>query len=246
MLKAAQRDAKINGLPSDMTTESLEDYDLGGVDCPKCNNTGHIAYYRDGILYSRECECMNQRRSLKRIRRSGMTDMLNRYTFGMFEAADDERKRLKAKAVAFAEADEGWFIISGQSGSGKTHLCTAICRRLIERNKNVYYMAWRDESRTLKAQMNSDEIDPMLKTLKTVDVLYIDDFLKGGFSDADIRLAFEILNARYNNTRLRTIISTEIDIKQLMEADEALAGRIYERSKGYRLIAPKENWRLRG
>ena len=243
---ALLRQAQTSGQASDMTIETLNDYDLGGVDCPKCNNSGQISYYRDGILYSHECECMDKRRSLRRIRNSGMTDLLSRYTFDSYKTPDENRLRIKISAERFAEEDSGWFYIAGQSGSGKTHICTAICNRLIERNRNVYYMAWRDESRSLKANMNSDEIEEPLNRLKKVAVLYIDDFFKGGISDPDIRLAFEILNARYNDSKLRTIISTEIDIKKLLEIDEALGGRVYERSRGHMFQAPKENWRLRG
>ena len=53
--------------------------------------------------------------------------------------------------------------------------------------------------------------------LKKVKVLYIDDFFKGGITDADFRLAFEIINARYNDKGLRTIISSEVKIKDLMK-----------------------------
>jgi DNA replication protein DnaC len=83
-----------------------------------------------------------------------------------------------------------------------------------------------------------------IKKLKRVPVLYIDDFFKGGASDADIKLAFEILNARYNDTALRTIISSEIDLDGLMRIDEAIGGRIYERSRGFAVMAPGENARL--
>ena len=76
-------------------------------------------------------------------------------------------------------------------------------------------------------------------------VLYIDDFLKGGASDADIRLAFEILNARYNDSKLKTIISSEMDLTAILNRDEALGGRIYERAKKNVLRAPGKNWRLR-
>ena len=133
----------------------------------------------------------------------------------------------------------------GRPGSGKTHICTAICSDLMRKGKNVYYMAWRDESRTLKSLMNSDEIDEPMRKLKRISVLYIDDFMKGGMSDADVRLAFEILNARYNDSKLRTIISSEYSIEKILELDEALGSRIYERSKGYIMAAPSENWRMR-
>ena len=244
---AMLRRVQSNSQMSTMTTcESLADFGLDNVDCPICHNTGKLLRKGDnGELFSRDCECMAKRVSLRRIERSGMSDMLNRYTFQTYETPDAARVRVKIAAEKFCKADEGWWYIAGQSGSGKTHICTAICSELIERGKNTRYMRWRDESRELKALINSDEIEPKLKSLKEVEVLYIDDFLKGGANEADIRLAFEIINARYNNSKLRTLISSEIGIEELLQIDEALGGRIYERSKGFRLSAPSEDWRLR-
>ena len=226
-------------------TESLSDFDLGGVDCPICHNTGVLLYRKDGNEYSKECECMAKRRFMKRIRNSGMEDMIRRYTFEAYEAEDAQRQKVKEIAEAYCEADSGWFFIAGKSGSGKTHICTAICSRLIQKGNEVYYMEWRDESRQLKAMMNTEELDERLYRLKKVKILYIDDFLKGGCNDADIRLAFEIINARYNDTRLRTIISTEASIEAIIGIDEAMGSRIKERSNGFAVKAPKENWRLR-
>lgn len=226
-------------------SKTLEDFDLGGVDCPICHNTGRLPYMKNGELYSRDCECMAKRLSLRRIRNSNMSDMLMRYTFERYETPDASRAKVKQSAEAFCEADKGWFFIAGQSGSGKTHICTAICSKLMERGLEVYYMAWRDESRKLKAMMNTEELEDRLDKLKRVDVLYIDDFLKGGCNDADIRLAFELINARYNDTRLRTIISTEATIETILSIDEALGGRIKERSNGFIGRGPKQNWRLR-
>lgn len=232
---------------STTTTEPLAEYGLDGVDCPRCHNTGAIVTKReDGTLYARECECMAKRRSLRRIKLSNMSDMLQRYTFESYETPDDVRKKIKAKALAFCQQQDGWFYIAGKSGSGKSHICTAICASLMEQDKEVYYMAWRDESTAIKACVtDAAEYERRVNKLKRVAVLYIDDFLKGGDSSADIRLAFEILNARYIDSKLRTIISSEHDISEIISKDEALGGRIYERSRGYILKAPGENWRLR-
>lgn len=229
-----------------ITIETLDDYGLGGVDCPICNNRGTISYKKDGLYYARECDCMDRRRSLRRLRNSGMLDMIERYTFANYETPDDERKAIKEKAKRFCKEEKGWLFITGRSGSGKSHICTAICSEMLSQNREVYYMAWRDESVEIKANVNDAEwYQRRMKKLKTVSVLYIDDFLKGGASDADIRLAFEIINARYNDSNLRTIISSEWDIRKVLELDEALGGRIYERSRGYVLKAPNENYRLR-
>ena len=75
--------------------------------------------------------------------------------------------------------------------------------------------------------------------LKTVEVLYIDDLFKTGKdlngkiqrpTTADINLAFEIINYRYNNKNLVTIISSERNITEIMDIDEAVGGRIFELS----------------
>lgn len=228
------------------TPSTLADYGLDGVDCEKCGNTGVIVTDDEKGLYARECECMAKRRALRRIKSSGMEDLLNRYTFDTYRAEDSARERIKAIAKNYAETDSGWLYIAGRSGSGKTHICTAICMSLINSGVDVYYMRWRDECRELKASVTDTEThERHLNKLKRVKLLYIDDFLKGGTSEADIRLAFEIINARYNDITLRTIISSEIDISQLMSIDEALAGRIYERSKQFLIASPNENWRMR-
>ena len=82
-------------------------------------------------------------------------------------------------------------------------------------------------------------------------MLYIDDFLKCGKNEvptkADTDVALEILMARYNQPDKLTVISTERSISELLELDEALGSRIYERSKGFclRNTGTDKNWRLR-
>ena len=90
-----------------------------------------------------------------------------------------------------------------------------------------------------------DRYESSMQSLKRAPVLYIDDFLKGGTTEADIKIAYELLNARYNTEALRTVISSEYGLEEIMQIDEALGGRIYERAKGFVVRAPKENWRLR-
>lgn len=63
--------------------------------------------------------------------------------------------------------------------------------------------------------------------------------------------AFEIINYRYNNQDLITIISSERTLTDLLDIDEAIAGRIAEKSKpgGYCINLNKDtkkNWRMQG
>ena len=246
-LKIAQNQARQSGEISTQINP-LAECGLDNVDCPSCHNTGYIVTkLTGGGIKAEKCACMAKRVSIRNLKRSGLKDLISRYTFKNYIADDGKRKEVKSAAEVFCSVDEGWFYISGKSGSGKTHICTAICSRLMDSGKAVRYMLWRDDSAELKSLVtDAEEYQRRIRPFKTVPVLYIDDFLKGGNTEADIRLAFEILNSRYNDSKLRTVISSELSLFTILNIDEALGGRIYERSKGFCLQAPGENWRLKG
>lgn len=241
MLRAEQQ--KPHSITSTMT---LSEYGLGGVECPICANTGYtLRADADGYLYSRECECMEKRRNIKRLRESGLADLLRRNTFDTYQTPTEAHRRLKARAIEYAGNKRGWLYICGKPGSGKTHLCTAICGRLISK-RPVRYVVWRELAPSLKSLVNdATAYREAVEPLKTISVLYVDDFLKGGVTDADLNLVFEIVNARYNNSKLRTIISSERSLEAVLGMDEAIGSRIAEAARGYILKTPDENWRLK-
>lgn len=222
------------------------DSSLNGYDCPICFNRGTITKVVDGVLWSRECECMAKRRTLRNIRNSGIADMCRRYTFASYLTPTEQSKRIKSKALEYvAESERDWFYICGRPGSGKTHICIAICNSLLEQGREVKYMLWREIAPKLKSLVNDDAgYKAIIEPLKKADVLYIDDFLKGKVTEADLNLAFELLNARYNDSSKQTIISTERRIEEVLDYDEAVGSRIRERAKRYCIASPAENWRL--
>lgn len=219
--------------------------DLGELDCPKCKNRGWIAYNDgDGVVYER-CDCMPKRRALRGIRESGLSALLEDYRLDNYETPEPWQESALAKARQYAgDPGKGWFYIYGSPGTGKSHLCTGICGALLESGHDVRYMLWRDVSRELKAVVNDTAFNELAAPYKRCAVLYIDDFLKGGMGDADKRLAFELLNSRYNSRR-PTLISSELSIDAVLDWDEAIGSRIYERAKGYVIHANGQNWRLR-
>lgn len=235
---------------------------LAGYDCPVCHNKGDIMIIKHGYEYYRECECMKIRRAIERMKRSGLYNLLNVYTFNKYECAEDWQSDIFNKAKKYAANSDGnkWFVFLGSSGIGKSHICTAISRELMLNNAELYFMPWLDESVELKQNIVSapEEYRAKIEQLKTVEVLYIDDFFKSENNTpptaADIKLANEILNYRYNKARMQkerylTIISSERTIGQLMEYDKAIAGRIIEMSKPDYLITindDNKNYRLRG
>lgn len=223
------------------------------VDCPKCKNKGYIAFLNENNLMElKACDCLAKRETIKRIKKSGLETLMNEYTFDAYKDTQDWQKAIKQKAMAYLDDNhKKWFYIGGQVGSGKTFICTAITTELINRGKQAVYMLWRDEVVPLKANVNNfPEYDKRMKELKNSEVLYIDDFFKTEKgkepTPADVNIAFELLNYRYNNHDLITIISSERMVDELMEIDEAVGCRVYQRSKDYNLsIKPDMNKNMR-
>lgn len=215
---------------------------LTGYDCPICHNKGFVETVIDNTARygypnfdtgSRECACMTIRRSRQMLKTSGLSHLADRCTFDAYKATTPWQKAIKASAEKFSDADTGFFFVGGQSGAGKTHICTALAVSFINRCKSTRYMLWTDEAARLKACANDDQYASLVWPLKSVDVLYIDDLFKptgvnSQPTSADIRLAYEIINYRYNAGNKITIISSERTIDEIFAIDEAIGGRIRE------------------
>lgn len=233
-----------------------------GYNCTRCLNRGYSMVVKQQgssfYMVSEPCKCETVRRNIRRMKRSGLENLIQKCKFENFEETEDWQKALKKEAIDYAQRLNGWFYIGGNSGSGKTHLCTAICRKLLLDGHDVLYMLWRDDVSRLKGLLNTDAYQDEMNRYKSVEVLYIDDLFKVGRSSADepqkpsqgdINLAFELINFRINNN-LKTIISSECTIDELLDIDEAVAGRIadgnhvfsisHDRRKNYRLRNMKE------
>lgn len=219
---------------------------LIGYDCPKCKNRGSIAAVRDGYQILMECDCMKIRRNRANIVQSGLSDALSSMTFDSYKCTEPWQERAKATAVNYANKQNGrWLYMSGQSGAGKTHLCTAVCGVLLDRGLSVRYEMWRTICREMQ---KFDTREEKFRQISECDVLYIDDFLKsaalkpdtGEYRQArpdkdvskEINIAFEIVNERYARKK-PMIISSEVFLRDLFQLDAALAGRIRERCGGF-------------
>ena len=234
---------------------NLED----GYNCTLCRNKGIVMdlveINGEFRQKSHDCKCVAARNAIIRMRRSGLKNIITDYTFDKYEATDAWQKTIKDAAVAYSKDPDGWFFIGGQSGSGKTHICTAICREFLLSGKGVIYMLWRDDVVKIKASVtDSTEYVQMIDQFKKAEVLYIDDLFKTGKdkdgekqypTGPDVNVAFEILNYRYNS-KLPTIISSECTIADLLTIDEAVGGRIAEVAKVFSLKPDRSrNYRLR-
>lgn len=217
--------------------------DLPNYHCPVCLNKGTVAVLENGEDHYKTCECMRVRRQITLQKNSGIADMMGRYRFDNYQTEEPWQEGVLKAAQEYLKTG-GWFFIGGQVGCGKTHICTAICAELLKKCVEVKYMIWRNEASRLKAKVNDDSYEQLIKPLKDARVLYIDDFFKGGVTQGDINLAFEIINDRYNKG-LATIISSEKIAPEILDLDEAIGSRIIERCSVVLNVGNKSNWRLR-
>ncbi|MGN1230557.1 MAG: ATP-binding protein [Anaerotignum sp.] len=195
---------------------------------------------------------MEKRRGQWRIEKSGLDDMVGRYTFSNFRTETKMQKTMMNMAQEFLKQETGWFFVGGQVGSGKTHICTAIANEFMERGKSLRYMVWTDEVTKLKSiKLDEEAYRKEIAGWKRADIVYIDDLLKvrtgSQPTDADINIAFELINSRYNERNLVTIISSERTIAEILELDEGVGSRIFQRCGNFKLSISRDkekNYRL--
>lgn len=219
---------------------------LTGYNCPKCLNRGVIAEVRDGKEVLIRCECMEKRKTLKRLKDSGISGSIMEKTFSSFTDDEDFQKNIKYQAMKFVKSnDRKWFFIGGQNGCGKTHICTAIVGQLLKIGKSVRYLLWEDDVPTLKSKVNEPEYKSLILEYQKTEVLYIDDLFKSNPTEADIRIAFQLLDYR-NRNHLCTVISSERMTDEIYKINPAIGGRIIENSMKINISGDKrKDYRLK-
>lgn len=165
------------------------------------------------------------------LEKSGLVNAVKTKRFDNFIVKEPWQERMKSICEKYAENPEGWLFVSGISGCGKTHLCTAVAGKLIEKEIPVWYMLYRDEVDKMKPNSWTDpeERDRLIYLYKNVDVLYIDDLFQGGATRTDADVVYQIINHRYIENK-PTIISTELTLTEISDIRTAIAGRISEMS----------------
>lgn len=217
----------------DVYNRSQGEDDGTGIQCDSCNNRGDSAFLNeDGFFTLRPCKCAGTRLTVSRLQKQGLFEIAKKKTLPSFRTDTDTQRALKGLVARFIkEPEPRWMILCGQSGAGKTHLCTAAFVRItLDRGLDGRYLMWNSDGRRIKAAAKEGD-EQLLNDFKRCALLYIDDLFKckrdAEPSDADVRLAFEILDYRYNH-KLMTIISTEMPLEDIRYLDEAIFRRIHE------------------
>ena len=234
-------------------TGNLKDFD-----CDLCLNRGFITYYDkdNDTSYIDDCECMKVRKSKKNAEESGMKELLS-HKLRFFDAVEPFQVEMKEKAKDYilnAHKSKEWFLALGQSGCGKTHICSSICNERmthyderLKRYTQVKYMIWNEFVEHLKKMKYDLDQEEYFNSFAKAEILYIDDLFKGKVTETDLNYAYRLINHRYNNN-LVTVVSSELLMNELIDLDAAIAGRMNEKAKNYKLQIgrnAKRNYRFK-
>lgn len=220
-------------------------------DCPKCRDFGYVFIKNeDNCDVAVPCECLAKKQSLEKLKKCGLSNAFKKKTFSTYST--DKTYQIKAKHQALKFCDEfidknSSILLCGKPGSGKTHLGIAVMLNLINENVGCRYVEYNTMIMNLKQCVMDEEnfIREMDKYLNP-RVLFIDDFLKGKITSADLNYIYRIINSRYLKNK-PLIISTEKSIDEIISWDEAVGSRLVEMA-GENIITFGENsknYRLR-
>lgn len=204
--------------------------------CPICKGLGYVradvplGHPDFGKLVA--CACRLDELAEKRasaLRTLSELELLERMTFDTFAPEGhglppDRRKNLRwayEEARAFAQNPDGWLVLKGGYGCGKTHLAAAIANECVERGEPVLFITVPDLLDHLRATFspsNSDNhapaFDARFHEIRTVPVLILDDLgTESATSWAQEKL-YQVFNHRYN-ARLATVVTTNHELEDI-------------------------------
>jgi DNA replication protein DnaC len=114
----------------------------------------------------------------------------------------------------FAAAPEGWLLLTGEPGCGKTHLAVATAHELIEHNQQVCFVTvpdLLDHLRTTYAPDSRHRYDRVFDAVRTAPILILDDLGSHSSTPWAQEKLFQLFNHRYN-ARLPTIVTSNLHL----------------------------------
>ncbi|HCI78570.1 MAG TPA: ATP-binding protein [Ktedonobacter sp.] len=226
--------------------------------CPKCHGAG---YLRADVPFGHPnfgkpiaCECKEAERKEKR--RQQLRDMSNMdafrdSTFRTFNPRMPGVQEAYQVAHEFAQDPDGWLLLIGPNGSGKTHLAAAIANQSLDSGSVVLFAVvpdLLDHLRAAFAPTAKEVYDQLFSKMREAELLVLDDLGAQQSSPWANEKLFQLLNYRYN-MGMPTVITA--NPKGLQGVDERIRSRlcdvslvstvIMDKARDYRPMHPRRD-----
>jgi DNA replication protein DnaC len=175
----------------------------------------------------------------------GMThERLRRMQFKNFDArgtnlAEHERASLQSAlrvAMAYAENPQGWLVVQGANGCGKTHLAAGIANRALRDGRHVLFAGVADLLDDLRR-------DDLFQDVREVDLLVLDDFGMQERSTWAKERLFQVVNYR-TLAELPTVVTTDRGQGDLQRTYPRIWARIGDPTQGAYCFIDAPHYRL--
>jgi DNA replication protein DnaC len=152
--------------------------------------------------------------------------LLSERTFGNFSLREPEKlstenyaslEKAFRTARQFAEAPQGWLLIMGPYGCGKTHLAAAIGNLRVGMGDSPMFVVVPDLLDHLRATFNPTSnisYDHLFEQIRTTSMLILDDFGTQSATPWAKEKLYQIFNYRYN-ANLPTVITTASKLEDI-------------------------------
>jgi DNA replication protein DnaC len=152
-------------------------------------------------------------------------ELLRNMTFDNFDhkrmdLPSDQRENLRMVfngAKEFARSSEGWLILQGANGCGKTHLAAAIANDRLAQGKPVFFVVVADLLDHLRSTFSPDSkisYDELFERLKETALLILDDFGEQSTTPWAQEKLYQLINYRYN-ARLPMVVTTCLSLEEI-------------------------------
>jgi DNA replication protein DnaC len=184
------------------------------------------------------CSCRDHERALRRrraVERLSGQDAVQNLTFERFlpegnGLAPDRAANLRRAFEAcqrYAAEPDGWLLLTGTFGCGKTHLAAAIVNQRIAEGKAALFLTVADlldHLRSAFAPSSELPYDALFEQLRAAPLLVLDDFGAQSSTPWAQEKLFQLLNHRYN-LRTPTVITTN---QRFEEMEPRLRSRLQD------------------
>ncbi len=197
--------------------------------CPLCRGAGfvHPLLSSGQPDYSRVVPCSCRESSLIREKQAFLERLSNLGSLGSCSfsvlRADGRMQTTHGYSTAleacrrFAEEPQGWLVLVGPVGTGKTNLACAIANARVSTGRPAFYVSAADLLDHLRAAFNPGSeltYDDLFNQVRNAPLLVLDDVRPEGASEWARQKLEQILNHRYN-LRLPTVITTDLALEDL-------------------------------
>ena len=171
----------------------------------------------------------------KLLEASNLGERFKGRTFASFDAKRDREAfdacSKYANAEKLLELQRNSLLIAGGYGSGKTHLAAAVTNALIDRGIQVLFGTAIEHFDKIRNDFENTGINRYLASMKSANVLVIDDLGKEKKSDWTTQVLFDVVNFRYEH-KMPIIITTNLvseDGEDFSALTNHVGGAVYSR-----------------